>query len=560
MTENHKISIDAPISHINVSGGDFHIGHNYNFGKSAEYNELVAVLEDFNKRFSEAQENLEEFKSDKFRKELIDLDAKRQEQEKKIEEFKNEIKKLNDEINSISLNTERLKIVKKHFDAGEVTQARAILNAEKLAMKGELDALLCEKEYLAERTSNNSKHLNDKANEFLLLARFTVFDFDLTDRFEQANFYFKESLRAERNIINLFAYAKYLDGHRQINPAISLYEELELIFRTILQEQKDLLIPKFADVLNNLGGLKLTKHELESAFKYFEEAKIIQQKLVEIGAEIYKPSLARSTNNLAQLFEEQENFDRALELYDEAIFIKRQIAESDNNTINQAAVADSLNDKAICIAKKVGKEGSVNIEEAQQLFEETLAIQRKLHDAERDNFLPEISATLGNLSNVYRDQKKFDLAETMAFEGFEILKKLYQKNPYTYAGDFAKSLTTMALLFKQKGKHEEAEKHFIKSLHIFQDLEHFNPKAFSLEIVINAADLSSLYFIEFKNKEKTLEYAHIALVNAIDLLNKFSPRAESISTSLLEFVKQCGEDPMEFLVNCVNEYDKLEKS
>lgn len=553
------------VESVSNYGGVSVIGHHnqvtQTIYRSIEHKDLISEREKIKNRISEIQKRITRYPADEdFKKDLLKEEQELKKQDRKIEIFENEIRKSYEEINSFPINTERLGKIKQLFNSGEFSKARALFDAESDAMKAEGIALLAERDSLKEKVLKNSTLLTDKANEYLEYARFTLIDFQQADRFEKANTFFQESLKYERNVFNRFAYAEFLADHGQINNAIVLYEELESEFRTIIQERKDFLIPKFADVLNNLGGLKLKRNEFELAIKYFEEAINIQERLIKNGLEDYNPSLALSKNNLAHLFEEQEKFDKAIELYEKAILIRKRVAEKINITSNQATVADSLNDKAICIAKKTEKEKTGNLQEAEDLFAEALAIQKKLNVTEPDKFLPEIATTLGNLSNVYSVQKRFDLAETVALECLEIRKKLYQINPYTFAEDFAKSLAIVGLRIKESSRYEEADKFLIESLQIFQRLAQSNRQVHAINVASTAANLSSFYFNEMPDKERSLYYAQLAIVNTIDLLGRL-PLADQIAESLLlSIVRIWNEDPKAFLETCILENERLKTS
>ena len=82
-------------------------------------------------------------------------------------------------------NTERLKLARQHFEAGDYAAARTILDAGE--MGNELDALLNQKQQLQSQQAENEANLIDKANEFLILARLTAVDYTLGDGFSRDN-------------------------------------------------------------------------------------------------------------------------------------------------------------------------------------------------------------------------------------------------------------------------------------------------------------------------------------------------------------------------------------
>ena len=85
-----------------------------------------------------------------------------------MEDFKRDVLKLAEDFQRIPLNTERLKLAKYHFDAGEYPQARAVLDAESITQ--EQDALLAKQQQLQQEQATIAAQLDDKANEWLLKA------------------------------------------------------------------------------------------------------------------------------------------------------------------------------------------------------------------------------------------------------------------------------------------------------------------------------------------------------------------------------------------------------
>jgi hypothetical protein len=90
-----------------------------NFYRSADYQALQAELE-------KAQQHVKSYPDDpNFRQEL-------KETLQKIEDFKRDVLKLADDFNKIPINTERLRLAKQYFGAGDYKAARAILDAESI--------------------------------------------------------------------------------------------------------------------------------------------------------------------------------------------------------------------------------------------------------------------------------------------------------------------------------------------------------------------------------------------------------------------------------------------
>ena len=183
----------------------------------------------------------------------MDKNQRRQEIQKEIDGLKDAIQKLADEFTRIPLNTERLRLAKAHFDAGEYEGARAIFDTEIELMETELAALLEEKEKLAGATSENEQHLTDKANEYLILANLIAINFDLADRYEQTRAYFTLSLKAHRNPKSLFTYGYFLHEHNQFSESKLLYEEALGISRGLAEVNPQAYLPDVAMTALNMS-------------------------------------------------------------------------------------------------------------------------------------------------------------------------------------------------------------------------------------------------------------------------------------------------------------------
>ena len=271
-----------------------------NFYEANQYGKLKKQLDQLNNDYAKARVRAIKFPDETdFQEELMDKNQRRQEIQKEIDGLKDAIQKLADEFTRIPLNTERLRLAKAHFDAGEYEGARAIFDTEIELMETELAALLEEKEKLAGATSENEQHLTDKANEYLILANLTAINFDLADRYEQTRAYFTLSLKAHRNPGSLFAYGYFLYEHNQFNESKPLFEEALGISRDLAKVNPQAYLPDVATTLNNLGLLFDKLNELGQAQSSYEEALGISRDLAKVNPQAYLPGVATTALNMS---------------------------------------------------------------------------------------------------------------------------------------------------------------------------------------------------------------------------------------------------------------------
>ena len=317
----HNSRIDAE---GNVIVGDNNII--LNLKEAADYIRIEKEISELSKAWETCQKRIAQYpKDNSFQDEADRLAMKRVEKEKELAILKKEVIALADIFERIPINTERLKKAESHFKAGDFKAARAILDAEKMGI--ELEALLEQKSKLREKTTVNEKHLRSKADEFLILARLTVVDFDLPKRFEQSKIYFEKSLRANRNGKNSFAYAHFLTEHNQNSEAIPLCKEALDIYKKLTEKNPESYLPDVAKALNNLGVLQAKTNHLSDAEKSLQEALAKYRKLAKKKPVTYWPDVARTLNNLGTLQATTSRFSQAEKSYQEALTKYRKLTK-----------------------------------------------------------------------------------------------------------------------------------------------------------------------------------------------------------------------------------------
>jgi len=102
--------------------------------------------------------------------------------------------KLAEDLNKITINTERLRLAKQQFDQGNYQAARATLDTKEMSQ--EQDALLVKKLHLQDEQTEIIAQLKSNAAEFLFKARLTAINYALPNRIEQTNELFGLALTA----------------------------------------------------------------------------------------------------------------------------------------------------------------------------------------------------------------------------------------------------------------------------------------------------------------------------------------------------------------------------
>jgi hypothetical protein len=173
---NVTVQDDAKVGFINTgSGNDIKITQI--FGKSPEYAELkntLATLEaDIQKKAATcekmAKDNLPAEYRDNCRAELIALNAERDSVQKIETRFRDDVIRLAETFSRIEINTERLRLAKKFFEEGKISEADNVLKEKDMAAAG--DAALAVK-------VRNDSVLLQTANEFALKSQLKALKMD----------------------------------------------------------------------------------------------------------------------------------------------------------------------------------------------------------------------------------------------------------------------------------------------------------------------------------------------------------------------------------------------
>jgi hypothetical protein len=471
---------------INANGNVI-VGDNnthINLKEADQYMAIEADIQKLNERFENTRVKAQKYPDDAdFRIELLQIDEERIRKQEDLETLKREVLKLADDFQRIPLNTERLRIAKRHFERGEFEAARAVLDAEK--MGNELGALLSEKERLHRKMEENQQNLTDKANEYLILAHLTAIDFSLPDPYKKTVEYFEQSLRAERNAENLFEYAKFLQEHNKSTSALRYYEEALQINRELAEENPSTYKSYVANTLNNLAILQETMYEHGDALANYEEALRIYRKLAEENPRRYMPNLAMTLNNLASLQVVRNDLSDALANYEEALQISRELALY-NPRFCLPKVATILNNLAALQSSKNESASAVTN------YEEALQINREFAMENPRSHLPKVAMTLSNLASLQADKNEMDDALTNYEESLRIYRALAVENPRTYLQDVATTLNNLANLQADRKEADDALESYKEALGIRRHLAIENPKSYLPSVAITLNNLAAL--------------------------------------------------------------------
>ena len=365
---------------ITTSGGHAIVGNDnqiiQNFYHSASYQTMESQRQKLLARIEKYPDDTD------FQQELAQL-------LQQMEDFKRDVLKLAEDFQRIPLNTERLKLAKQYFDAGEYPQARAVLDAESITQ--EQDALLAKRQRQQEELATTNAQLDNKANEWLLKAQLTTIDYSLGEqRIATTSSYYEKALKSGRTPERLFAYAKFLQDNNQFRVSETLYIEALSILRQLANDNPTVYLPGVATTLNNLGVLvAVDSQRRNEAEALYTEALTSYRQLAKSNPTVYLPSVASTLNNLGVLVAvDSQRRNEAETLFTEALSIRRQLAKA-NPTVYLPGVAQTLNNLGVLV-----KADNQRRNEAETLYTEALSIRRQLAKDNPTVYLPNVANTL----------------------------------------------------------------------------------------------------------------------------------------------------------------------
>ena len=449
MADTHLDNVHNAIvgSTVTTEGGDVLVnGHKVtNYFYSAQYQDLNTQDDELQEHVEKTRAKIAKYPDDEdFKADLLKLSGKRNEIRKKLEELKQEVIRLAETFTKIPINSERLKLARQHFEAGNFSAARAILEDDVEQMGNDLDALLDRDDHLQQQQAQIQALRLDKADEFLILARLTALDFDLPNRFGKTNEYFQRSLKAAHTRQNTAEYAIFLQMHNQLNAVQPWYEEALEILRHLACANPDTYLPEVAGTLNNLATMHIAKDEFPAAQASFDEALELYRRLAAANSATYLPKVAMTLNNLGFLHRARNDVAAAQAAYDEALQIYRPLAGANPETY-LPDVAMTLNNLGDLYRDR-------NDVAAQAAYDEALELYRHLANVNPLTYLPDLAATLNNLATVHIAKDDFPVAQAGYEQALKIYRRLPEATPLTYLPDLAGTQYNRAILYT--GKNE----------------------------------------------------------------------------------------------------------
>lgn len=464
---------------------------------------------------------------DNFRKEYIDVAAKRQGLIDLIEELQKNIFELSLNLSKDEVYgwiTPREKEAYRLLEKGDREGCLEILNFEEI--KNDYQQKKLKRKIEAKRDAQIFIRENKLAIEILETMESYPNRFEeITDRYEAI------ILEAEENLVELNVihnYAEFLGEQNQYKKAIEIAEQLKVLYTN---ECIEVDVEDYLNLLQTLGIFHYIVHNFDLAEKYY---KLILKKINNTNYENpNKPIfLANCYNNLGVLYLDLNNFKDAETNYNNALEIHRSLAK-DNFKDNLHFLATSYNNLGglYCKLKDFKKAEEVylkaleiyiqyaekNLEEygarlakvyrnlghvyhrtnrfieSEVNYKNAVRLLEKLTINNPEAFEPHLVDTLETLSLLYRDIEDFDKAEELLKSVIVKYKLLVALSPEAFNHRLASAYSTIASLYTKTGSFYEAEKYYLKALKLKDQLVASNFDAFGEDIAVLQSNMGLLY-------------------------------------------------------------------
>jgi tetratricopeptide (TPR) repeat protein len=276
-----------------------------------------------------------------------------------------------------------------------------------------------------------------------------------------------------QNIIE--SLTKKIDTEKIINVKQEVADYVKKYDELYIQQAKDNKSKKINQTLTNFDMVSAKKLILAGDNNY-KKALILQLENKAADAMYYYKQAYESQNSnftyasaYADILYKQNAFDQAKAIYFKLQQYYENIQNKSNiDDVNQAYVLYNL--------AKINVQ-SLEYETAQQQFEASIVIYRKLSQNKAPDYLFMLAKNLNGLALVHSESRRYDIAQRKLKEGIDILNSLIKtkanennENDDKYAFELAKQLNHVAIIYHNSKNYTEAKKYYEDNLTLRREL------------------------------------------------------------------------------------------
>jgi tetratricopeptide (TPR) repeat protein len=307
-----------------------------------------------------------------------------------------------------------------------------------------------------------------------------------------------------------YGYAKRLARVARYQEAITALDEAIAIYLPRTGEGKPRVAVGLVAALIARGGDLASIGRLDEAITETAQAHSFAQQIAAADPELQAaalPLIATPIHNLGTFLHSAGRLEEARTLFEQAVAIQRRLASEELQP--RASLALSLMGLALTL-NELGDD-----ESAAAAAEEAFNIRRALAKADPAAYLPDLAGTLTSLAAFAVDTESADRTLTLLRDGIEIFRRLADLNPAAYRPLLAVAYTNLGSMLTWLDRLTEAVEPAIEAVAMFRAARESNPAGHRDEYCSSLRSLASLL-----TRLQRWEEAWPALVESLPMIRE----------------------------------------
>jgi tetratricopeptide (TPR) repeat protein len=214
------------------------------------------------------------------------------------------------------------------------------------------------------------------------------------------------------------------------------------------------------------------------------------------------PLLAITLNDLADVHSNLYHFKEAEDAYQESLAIRRKLAES-GGELNLKDLYQTLEKMAFFYFR------AHKYDESDKAYDEALEIVTALKEQYGDKYVADIAETMGDVALLHTDLHQYKRAEYELKESLDIVKELKDVSEEYRLSNIAILLENLASMYQDTRNLDEAEKALEEALAIERKLYATNEEVYLPHLVVPMQNLANVHISEDRYNEAEKEMLEV---------------------------------------------------
>ena len=401
---------------------------------------------------------------------------------------------------------EALKAAMRHFEQGNLDQAIAAIDDNKLSLRSsEIKEETKRLQNTGDELADRRRNLAQKKQQYFDVLWLKADLYKLRYEWEKVEQCYVWGVELDSlNLENVFRYAHYLHNQGSFEKANNYY----ILALRLCKNNAET-----ATVFNNLAILQHEQGEFSLAEGNLGQVLNMYNSLDELQPGQYSLEIGITLTNLGNVQKDLRNFDLAKKYYNQALGIYEQVY-SKNPSIYAYDIALTLNDLA-------NLHYSVDeISEAHDAFEKVLNTRICLANQNPQMHNPHLANTYNNIAILQRREDNIAAAKDSHKKAIDIRRELVNYNQYAYSSDLAISLNNLGTLQMYVNEIDEAIESYEEAFAIYEKLTVSNPQKYFSDFVMICENKGDAHL--HKSELDTAEHYYQKAYDTANKLSKFN--------------------------------------